>query len=95
VAYTAVFRDGPLGGQFREMPDARPIVQVPVFRQPAYTDERYSGGSPITSFDAEEYQLMGTYGRMLEYRWRNPADSLRDENRLLREKIAGARAILD
>jgi hypothetical protein len=92
MSYTAIFRDGPLGGQFREVPKPDRRVLVPALLPASY----YTG--PVDLFPAfhevEEYELVGGTGRTLEYRWVNPATALRAEVKALKAENEGLRLVI-
>jgi hypothetical protein len=88
VTYTAIFRDGPLGGQFREVPGADHMFRVMVPPPIRVTDYAHHVGPCLELPEPEVYELVGAAGRMLDYRWVNPAASLRDEVKRLRRQVS-------
>ncbi len=93
MTYTAIFRDGPLGGQYREVMHADYVILVPAFRRISVSQYETAVEEPVLPLD-EEYRLEGARGSLLEYRWVNPADPLRSEVARLRDKIAKAKEAL-
>lgn len=97
MSYTAIFRDGPMGGQTMQVERPDYTLRVPVVPRIDVTalgdtEKRYIyGGGPE---EPELYELVGGTGRYLEYRWVNPSSALRRENERLRAQIAKAREAL-
>lgn len=87
MTYTAIFKDGPLGGQFREIETAERVIRVPSYSRIDVSSFSSYPPYPEMVTTMEEYELAGVwYGRTAEYHWRNPAKHLRKQNeRLLRE----------
>lgn len=94
--YTAIFRDGPLGGQYRELNERLPVFRA--LSMPRLGAAAFARGvTDVAPMLTEEvYDLEGTWhGTVLEYRWRNPAESLRAENKRLRAQLDEAKASLN
>jgi hypothetical protein len=91
VTYTAIFRDGPLGGQYREVSQADHTFRVmvpPPIRATGYYAHHV--GPCLELPEPEVYELVGAAGPVLDYRWVNPAEALRAEVRRLKAKLTKA-----
>jgi len=90
MKYTALFQDGPLGGQYRELSEREHIIRVPVMPRCNLAD--YGRDVPVPPLEVETYELVGyaSSGMTLAYRWVNPAEGLRAEVKRLRAKVVEA-----
>lgn len=87
MSYRAIFLDGPLGGQFREVPFPDHTFRVQV--QPTISPYEAAANVPLELGEPETYELTRASGAgLLEYRWVNPAAFLRDEVKRLRRQVA-------